>query len=139
MTTEHETADRRLEEAQREIEGWRKSRVKLGPMPAKLWAEAISLARALGVARVAGKLEMNHGALSRRVGPSRIRKPLQENKTALSKFVEFTPSAPARVPVEKASTSTVIELTSASGERLTLRVSQSVDIGALVANFQARQ
>jgi hypothetical protein len=40
--------------------------VQWGPMPAELWVEAISLARELGVATVAGKLKMNHGALSRR-------------------------------------------------------------------------
>ena len=137
MTIEQKTsAETRLETAQREIQDWRRNRGKLGPMPAELWADAVSLARELGVARVAGKLKMNHGALSNRVDPSRVRTPRREKETALSKFVEFKPSAPAPAPVEKLST--VIELTSVSGERLTVRVNHQVDLGALMANFQVR-
>lgn len=139
MTGQGTSADARLEAVRREVENWRRCRTKKGPKPAEVWAEAVSLARELGVCRVADELGMSHGALSRRLDSSKVLKPSRAKETALSRFVEFTPSAPARAPAEKASSSTVIELTSVTGERLTVRVSQSVDIGALVANFQARQ
>ncbi len=132
MTEKETSADARLEAVQKEIESWRRNRPKLGPMPEEQWAGAIALARELGVSRVAGVLGMNHGALSRRVDPSKVVGPKRTKQTALSKFVEVT-QAPAAKP------STVIELTSATGERLTIRVNQSVDLSALVAHFQARQ
>ena len=138
MTEQETNAEKRLETVQKKVEGWRKSRSKLGPMPAELWAEAISLAREIGVSGVAGKLGMNHGALSSRVDPSRALRPRRRKRAGLSKFVEIT-TAPEPLPVRAEKPSTVIELTSATGERLTVRMSQSVDIGALVANFQARQ
>jgi hypothetical protein len=136
MMTETETsAAKRLEAARREVEGWRKGRAKMGPMPSALWAEAISLAKELGVGTVARAFDMNHGALARRVDPAKAAlRPKQTKRLALSQFVELP-----RAPLVAAPNSTVIELTSAAGDRLTVRVSQSLDIGALVANFKARQ
>ncbi len=135
MTEQETSGVKRLEAAQAEVENWRKSRTKLGPMPAALWTEAISLARELGVSKVATALAMSYGELSRRVDPSReaLRRPAP--KTALSEFVEVAQTTLGRTSVQP---STVIELTSAAGERLTMRLNQNVDIGALVAKFHAR-
>lgn len=136
MTEEETSAYKRLEATRLEIENWRRSRTKLGPMPAQLWTEAISLARELGISKVATALCMSYGKLSRRLNPSAVAEGRKtEAKTALSKFVEVTP--PTRI-APSMQASTVIELMSASGERLTVRVNQNVDIGALVANFQTR-
>lgn len=136
--SKHETnTEERLEAARRGVKNWRAERVKLGPMPAELWAEAIALAGEVGVARVAGALEMNHGALSRRVDPQ---KPLSRRRPrpslARSEFVEVSRALP--LPLTKA-VSTVIELTSNSGARLTVRLSEPVDVGLLLSQFQARQ
>lgn len=130
MSDEETSAEKRLEAAQRGIQSWRAGRLKLGPMPAELWAEAIALAGEVGVARVSRAMEMNHGALSRRVGAS---KPSRSRPaTALSEFVEVSRArATAR--------SSVIELTSSSGSRLTVRLSEPVDVGLLLSQFQARQ
>lgn len=133
MTEKEMSAAGRLEAVEKEIENWRRNRPKLCPMPAELWAEAISVARELGVSRVAGVLGMNHGALTRRMEPSKVVGPKRTKHTALSKFVEVTQAAAPPKP------NTVIELTSATGERLTIRVNQSVDLSALVAHFQAKQ
>ena len=49
------------------IERWRRSRRKLGPMPAELWHAAISLAKEHGVGPVARGLRVDHGGLKRRM------------------------------------------------------------------------
>ena len=132
MSKQEMRTEERLEAARRGIKSWRAERLKLGPMPGELWAEAIALASEVGVARVARALEMDHTALSRRVNPPRssTRRP----SLARSEFVEV--SRP--LPVAKA-VSTVIELTSSSGSRLMVRLSEPVDVGLLLSQFQARQ
>ena len=93
--TEHETSvEKRLEAARREVKGWRGGRAKLGPMPAELWAEAISLANEVGVGRVARDLEINHGVLSKRVDPTRAAVPRPRHSTARSEFVEVSKAPP---------------------------------------------
>lgn len=139
MSNQETSAAERLEAVRREVENWRKRRPKNGPRPTELWAEAIVLARELGVTRVADSLGMNHGALSRRLELSKVGNPSRLKKTALSQFVEFTPAATVTAGPAAPQALTVIELTSAAGERLTVRVSHQVDLGALVANFQARR
>ena len=102
----------------------------------ELWEEAIALAGEVGVARVSGALEMNHGALSRRVDPQKSSSRRRPRRSlAHSEFVEVSRAA---LPVAK-TVSTVIELTSASGNRLTVRLSEPVDVGLLLSQFQARQ
>ena len=133
--TEHETSvEKRLEAARKEIEGWRARRAKMGPMSAELWAEAIALAGELGVGRVSRELEMNHGALTRRVGPTLAVAKKSRRATARSEFVEVSKAVAAERGL-----SAVIELTSVSGNRMTVRLSEPVDVGALVAQFQAQQ
>ena len=129
MSDKKTSAETRLEAARKEIKSWRAGRPKLGPMPPGLWAEAIALSGELGVARVSREMEMNHGALSRRVDSSTSRP-----SSALSEFVEVSRSPPLATAL-----STVIELTSSSGSRLTVRLSQPVDVGLLLSQFQARQ
>ena len=51
-----------------------------------------------------------------------------------SEFVEVP-----KPPLMAKQIGTVIELTSASGSRLTVRLSESVDVGLLLSQFQARQ
>ena len=136
MSKQEASTEERLEAARRGIKSWRVGRLKLGPMPAELWEEAIALAGEVGVARVSGALEMNHGALSRRVDPQKSSSRRRPRRSlAHSEFVEV---ARAALPVAK-TVSTVIELTSSSGNRLTVRLSEPVDVGLLLSQFQARQ
>lgn len=137
MSDEKMGAAERLEAVRRDAEVWRKRRAKKSARPTEQWAKAIELAQELGVTKVADSLGMNHGLLSQRVELSKVRNPSRLKNTAMSQFVELTPAA--TVTTVPAAPLTVIELTSASGERLTVRVSQQVDLGALVANFQARR
>ncbi len=131
--SEHEArVEKRLEAARREIQDWRAGRVKLGPMPKQLWAEAVKLAGEVSVARAARELELDHGGLSKRVSPKRLSG--LGRSTASSEFVEVS-KAP---PVARAM-SAVIELTSAAGNRLTVRLSEPVDVGQLMSQFQASQ
>ena len=60
MSKQEMRTEERLEAARRGIKSWRAERLKLGPMPGELWAEAIALASEVGVARVARALEMDH-------------------------------------------------------------------------------
>lgn len=137
MTEQETSAEQRLEAAEKEIRHWRETRPKLGPMPAQLWAEAIALAKVLGAGPVSRKLDLNYGALSRRADPTKVRESKGHGKkTALSGFVEVTQATPAATSL---SANTVIELTSASGNRLTVRLSQAVDVSALLSQFQGRQ
>ena len=133
MSDQETSAQTRLEAARREIKSWRAGRLKLGPMPTELWAEAIALSGELGVARVSRAMEMNHGALSRRVGSSKS-STSRPPSSALSEFVEVS-----RAPPLATALSAVIELTSSCGSRLTVRLSQPVDVGLLLSQFQARQ
>ena len=139
MSDEETSAAVRLEAVRRDVENWRKRRPKKSPRPTEQWTEAIVLARELGVTKVADSLGMNHGLLSRRLELSKVDNPSRLKKTALSQFVEVTPAATVTAGPAAPGPLTVIELTSAAGERLTVRVSHQVDLGALVANFQARR
>lgn len=137
MTGQESSAEKRLEEVEREIKRWRGTRLKLGPMPEQLWAEAIGLAKELGAGPVSRKLDLNYGALSRRADPTKVRRPKERGKkTALSEFVEVTQGAPVAT---SPTPNTVIELMSASGNRLTVRLSQTVDVSVLLNQFQGRQ
>ena len=77
-------------------------------------------------------MELNHGAVSRRVDPSAPGK--VRGSTARREFVEVS-----ALPVAKTASTTVIELTSATGNRLTVRLSEAVDVRQLLSEFQARQ
>jgi|CXWL01.1.fsa_nt_gi hypothetical protein len=134
MSKQETSTEERLEAARRGIKSWRAGRLKLGPMPSELWAEAIALAGEVGVARVSGALEMNHGALSRRVDPQKASSSPRRSSLARREFVEVS-----RAPAPVKAVSTIIELTSAAGSRLTVRLSEPVDVGLLLSQFQARQ
>lgn len=134
MSEHEENVETRLEAAREAITGWRAGRAKLGPMPAPLWGEVIALARELGVGRVSRELQMNHGAISRQVDPKSAAAKKSPSPAARSEFVEVP-----KPPLMAKQIGTVIELTSASGNRLTVRLSESVDVGLLLSQFQARQ
>jgi hypothetical protein len=55
-----------IEEAQRRLEVWRKSRSRGKRMPARLWALAAALARTHGVSSVSQKLGLDYNGLKRR-------------------------------------------------------------------------
>lgn len=127
------TGTERLEALQGEIGTWRNTREKLGPMPESLWAKTIELSTELGAGRVARALRLNSSAVTKRMGS---RKEGTRKKKALGKFVEVTKEP---MPPRATGNGTVIELTLAGGSRLTVRLNEPVDVGALLSNFQARQ
>ena len=135
--TEEVTAEakRRLEIAQQSIGEWRRNRVKHGRMPVELWNEATALARVLGINRVSQVLNINHGQLSRRTHETGGDKG-EPAKASLSHFLEVKPEPVA----EEGGSNSVIELSTASGARLTIRLGSTsrVDLGALLVNFSAR-
>ena len=59
----------RLDQLRRQIERWRRTRMKRSPMPAELWTAATDLARELGVSRVARELGVGYESLKERAGP----------------------------------------------------------------------
>ena len=56
-----------LVQVQQDIEHWRQTRTKRGPMPLELWQSATDLAREHGVNPIARALGLGHDRLKRRV------------------------------------------------------------------------
>lgn len=109
------------------------SRERLGPMPEALWGSTVELGRELGVGRVARALGLNSSAVKNRVEPMKNERVKRARKWARSRFVEVKTA-----PVAAASSSTVIELMLTTGNRLTERLNEVVDVGALLSSFQGR-
>jgi len=129
-----------VEEIRGRIQAWRLERTKSEAMPSALWADAIELAKRLGINPASRVLGLNPTRL-------RVRMPSESGKAAFSSggFLELkgtkvsvpdrshtlqTPSAP--------SADTVIELLSGHGHRLTIRLGagHSLDLTALVRAFR---
>lgn len=133
----------KLEQISRDIAQWRQLRPKLRPMPERLWSEAASLARTLGVYPVAQALGLNYGVLKRHAFPKgkrgRPRKmpSFAEPRPSGDGFVEITGFPSVNAPSEKGA---VVEVMAADGARLTLRFSGApqMDVAGLVNIFRER-
>jgi hypothetical protein len=132
--TRSATAER-VQQLRERIDHWRSTRVKLWPMPAKLWDEAAALARELGVRPVQRALRLNHESLRRRV----------EEETssgggagAAGEFVELSGAQLLGLP---AAGGPVIELCDGNGVRLTvwLGAGSTLDMARLVEAFRGRR
>ena len=133
----------RLEQVRGDIEDWRTSRAKLGPMPEALWENATIAARELGLYPVARALRLNYAALKQRVAAGTA-----GERGAQARRVE--PARKARVDFVEVSNRSllsgfssegmVVEVVAADGARLTVRArGGSPDIAALVSAFRERQ
>jgi len=136
------TAEDELERVREHIENWRKTRLKLGAMPAQLWDEAAAVARKLGAYRVAEVLRLNYRLLKDRAFPEqsgRVTKKRRQPSSAAKRggFVEVNPLHSAAT-LAAASEALVIEVVAAGGARLIIRHKGVVgpELAALVASFR---
>lgn len=132
MANSREQGD--LKRLRKKIDRWRSSRQKLHPMPSPLWSEAAALARGLGVNPVSSALGLNYESLKRYTedegaGGGR--------ETGIGKFVELSGAQVLGVP---AADGPVVEVSDASGARLTVRLAagSELDVAGLVAAFRGR-
>jgi len=124
---------RGLEAVRQQIEHWRQTRAKLSPMPEPLWGAAVRLVESHGVRATAQGLGICYKSLRKRVDATPARDSV--GKAVSSQFVEFYPvarsaSAPSATGL---SDSIVVELCGSAGQRLTLRLSSSEQLGAAAA------
>jgi hypothetical protein len=119
-----------LEEAQRQLAGWRKSRSRGKRIPASLWDLAAALARLYGVSRVSQRLGLDYNGLRRRAEATQP--PRRPDRKLPPGFVELPLIAqPAHGP------SCTVELSRGEGVRMTIRWEgkEVVDVAGLVEAF----
>jgi len=116
-----------------EVEQWRRTRPKLGPMPAHLWKKAAALARRLGVNPVKTALGLNFEVLRSHAEGVGVVAPSPEGRS--TSFVELTGAQVLGVPT---ATGSVVEVFDAGGARLTVRLvaGAELDVARLVEAFR---
>jgi hypothetical protein len=102
---------------------WRQRRAKPGPMPETLWRAAAKLAEKHGLNRVAAPLRLDYYSLKRWVEEGHDQRRSAARGPA---FIEVCPQAWA---------TSVLELEKPGGSKMTLRLSSTLDVGALVEAF----
>lgn len=125
----------RVEAVRRRIERWRQMREKRTRMPEDLWDSAVAVARRHGLWAVSRALRVNYECLKGRCG--RAEGVSGEGKAAgEAGFVEFG----GHLIGGHDGTRTLVELTSADGSKLTVRLGgpESVDVMALADAFWSR-
>ena len=123
----------RIHQLGEKISRYRSMRPKPRRMPEILWAEAVALARELGVYRVVSALGLNYNALRERLEqtPSPARPELQG-------AVNFVELSGAQMLGPRAGPGPVVELVESDGARLSVRlpVGSVVDLPQLVAAYR---
>jgi len=116
----------RLEDVRQRIARWRETRTHRGaPMPAALWAAAVSFAQRQGVAETARALRVDYGTLKTRLAAAAGADPLAPGPA----FVEFAVARPTGLGV------CVIAIDGPRGRRLRIEVS-GLTVADLVAVTQ---
>ena len=134
MARRRATAAERLDELRARIDAWRETREKRSPMPAELWSDATVLGRELGAYRVMRALSVNYGSLKRRMHPDEVGTATSAGRGG---FIELRGE---QILGAGAPTTSSIELESADGTRLTVRLASggALDVVALVEAFRRR-
>ena len=128
MVHREAAASRGLARLGEDIERWRRTRVKLSPMPAELWRRATALAQQLGIHPVQSALGLNYEALRSRVAGG-----TSASEVPPASFVEVSGA-----DVLRGSAGAVIEVTDVRGGRLTVRLpaGATCDVAGLVEAFR---
>jgi hypothetical protein len=123
-------------ELRERIEHWRRTRTKLGPMPAELWEAAVALAAKHGVFAITRAVGVEYNALKPRVEALKAGGGAQ-GAAVVPTFVELRPSMPE---ISSAHGETVLELSDGGGARMTIRVgSGALDVAQVVSAFWTRR
>jgi hypothetical protein len=123
-----------IEQVRELVDQWRKTRTTRTRMPEEIWAALVGLAAAHGVYGVARRLGVNYQGLKKRVAAGLNKSGLVQAPRA--KFVEMGPV----LSIGSASSSTVVEVVGAAGNRLTVRLGNTagLDVPALMREFWSR-
>ena len=123
-----------IEQVRELVDQWRKTRTTRTRMPEEIWAALVGLAAVHGVYGVARRLGVNNQALKKRVAAGLNKSGLVQAPRA--KFVEMGPV----LSIGSASSSTVVEVVGAAGNRLTVRLGNTagLDVPALMREFWSR-
>lgn len=134
MARRRATAAERLDELRARIDAWRETREKRSPMPAELWSDATVLGRELGAYRVMRALSVNYGSLKRRMHADEVGTATSAGRGG---FIELRGE---QILGAGAPTTSSIEIESADGTRLTVRLASggALDVVALVEAFRRR-
>ncbi|MBM3271220.1 MAG: hypothetical protein FJZ01_26605 [Candidatus Sericytochromatia bacterium] len=113
------------------VEEWRRTRPCFGPMPADLWAEAVSVAQKRGLYVTARSASLDYGGLARRLAVAEAATPPQPEAVA---FVEWSG---ADILGSRPGAGVEIEMSDRDGRRMTLRApsGESFGIAAIVSAF----
>ena len=111
------------------VDGWRRARRGLGPMPAELWAAAVAVARKRGLYETARGAGIDYGKLAKRV------KDESPEEVAKVEFVEWSGVELLGQVVKPAGA--VVEMSDTSGRQVTIHLGggDSVDVAGIVAAF----
>lgn len=112
-------------------------------MPPALWSEAASMARELGVYRVARALKLNFDTLKRHAGAASTLRGRRRSvaRTVLApRSVDFVEvKGLAEVSRARVSPETIVEVVASDGTRLSIRgACASADMAALIHAFRGR-
>ena len=126
----------RVEQVKRQVERWRKTRSKRGPMPEPLWEAAVELAREQGVYATSQSLRVNYDSLRARVqgcAPTR-----SARGKGGATFVELGAAFPLGAPL---AAGVVLELSGSKGQKLTLQLPglDGVDVAGLARALWGRR
>lgn len=123
------------------IEEWRATRTKRTPMPEALWDAATRVAKRHGVWAVARALGVNYEGLRSRCDGPRADGAMPRNGAA-TKFVELSGAQViGSATSERTEAGAVLELTSADGATVTVRLpgGSDLDVCALAEAFWRRE
>jgi hypothetical protein len=125
----------RVQQLRERIDHWRSTRVKLWPMPERLWEEATALALELGVHPARCALGLNYESLRRRVEET-----VSARGSAEARVGEFVELSGAQLLGLPAAAGPVVELSDGHGVRLTVRLApdSALDPARVVEAFRGR-
>jgi len=131
----------------REIDDWRSTRARVGPMPKDLWASAVEQAERYGVGAVARTLGLGHSSLGKRMlERARLCGGVGKREDALGAPCRLNDSVRRTSFVEMSGVSggscveTTVELSGRDGARMTLRLGglNGIDAAGLCSAFWSR-
>lgn len=134
--SKHESIPLEVKALRQDLDLWRETREKQGPLPEELWQRATELARRYGVTLIAQVMRLHHSKLKERVEATN--EPPAEKGGSLTEtaFVElspatFSPDVGAQV---------VMELTGTDGSAMSLHLPamNHLDVAGLVGAFFGR-
>jgi hypothetical protein len=121
----------RLQQLQERVDTWRLTRARYSRLPEEFWNEALSLTQTLGVEAVRATLRLRFDTFQKKLGGH------SPGVEASHGFVELNPTP----PFEVAQPGPMLELSDATGTRLTIRLgaNDALDLAALVEAFRRSQ